>query len=235
MPVSIEENAIYNVSDITLIPDDTCTFCGVMLESDVQVTGKTFYYKDIKLKNIKCNSTVVKASSGRSASDTTCHIIIKKYFIDNCDLEINGLSRGAAETQWDISNSDLYLSNINYDVPVSGSTPRKSDVGTATSDNFNRLHISNCVFRICKGNCVDLNLNNYKGTSNLIMVVSGALTGSNIQSNIDTGTILGAAQVSITDLIVNTNTKMFNITSHSDHVYYQKIDNGTFTTFELTQ
>lgn len=233
MPMSIEDNAIYNISDVILVPDNTCTFCGVILESDVQVTGKTFYYKDIKLKNIKCNSNIVKASSGRSASDTTCHIIIRKYHIDNCELEINGLSRGA-ETQWDISDSDLYLSNINYDIQEGNST-RKSDVGTATSDNFNRVHINNCVFRLCRGSCIDLNLNGYRGMSAITMNVSGKLTGSNILSNINDSVILGASQVSINDIIVYNDNKRYNVTSNNGHIYYQKIDdNGIFTTFELT-
>lgn len=231
MPMSIDDNAVYTVNNVTLIPDDTCTSCGVRLENDVQVTGKTYYYNTIKLSNIRCNSTVKYAQTSKDQSDTTGSTVIKNYYIDNCDLEINGLTRNT-EASWDISGCNMYINNINYTIP--GSPARKSDIGTSTNDNFNNLYITNCNVRNLKGNCVNLHISNYDGGATIVMVPTGTLTGSNIRRNMQASSILAASQVMITDLLVYGDNKYFNITSNSSKVYYQKIDGGSFVTAELT-
>ena len=231
-PSSIKENGTYTVENITFNPDDSTSanYCGVWLYNAPVVSGKTYHYTNIKIRNCRCSGDIA-CNTFATTSDTTGTYYLHKIFVDSSDLEIS-FKRGN-DNQWDITDFDLYVSNINYDIPNSG-TPRKSDIGITNNDKFNNLYITNCYCRQIRGYATNASLNGVNTTSYIYLNVSGKLNGSNILNRIDPSVIYNASDVNISDMVYGTNDKWYNITSKSGTKYYEHIDTGAYTTVTLT-
>lgn len=80
------------ISNAKFLPDTDCTVCGILLNTYPQQSGKTFYYDNIFIENIRCENTSVSASVsfGFGSSNTpTKSFVVGKITFNHCDIPIN--------------------------------------------------------------------------------------------------------------------------------------------------
>lgn len=228
-PVSNSKNAVYNVRNVLFDVDTTATnnnYIGVWLRQGPQVTGNTYYFSDVRFKNLKNHKTPVGNFS--FSLPQTANFVIGSITIDDTNINI-GL--GDNMSNLDITNYELRLKNIQektaFGIHVS--------IGGATY-NYHNVYMDNCRLRNIAGTYDDLIFSNlYVSQTLSSTVVNGCLYGTGLHSRFSNDLLLRPAQLKITDMTFGNLAQWFNIAKGNDRkCYYQRWVSGVLTTYEIT-
>lgn len=225
---SIEKNAKYTIMNVYLntATGASSTYCGIWFNHSPVVTGKTYYYSDVYIENVKTNKIIPCRTYFNLNSGS--NYVIGNITIKNAWLDIN-LPK-TSQSHINVSNSDIFIEGISEYIGT-----RRCDVGESEA-HCNKLTIVNSFIRQIIATVDTLILNNLNMSQDSNNLSATNIYGSNLLFRIPHAVLNGATIVNIANMQYNPTTQQFNFVKAEGTVYYQQINttSGEFETKTIT-